>query len=50
MSNVNKVHDRLYFVPQLGMFHSEIFDAYYYRRIYKCTLPVKSMGTPAYTL
>lgn len=24
MSNVNKVYDRLYFVPQLGMFHSEI--------------------------
>lgn len=24
MSSVNTVYDRLYFVPQLGMFHSEM--------------------------
>lgn len=51
MSNVNKVYDRLYFVPQLGMFHREI-SMLIAIEVYKCacTLPVKSVDTPAHTL
>lgn len=42
MSNVNKNYNRLYYVPQLGMFHREI-SVLITIDVYKwiCTLPVK---------
>lgn len=44
MSNVNKIYNRVYFVPQLGMFHREI-SVLITIDVYKCTytLPVKSV-------
>lgn len=53
ISNVNKVYNRLYFVPQLGMFHSEILmliTLNIYKNNCTCTLPVKSVDTTAHTV